>query len=96
MMGNLEISEFRSRTRLLRNYPKHLRNTLFLKDERINKIRNKEFTIVFLAYEEIREKANNLYKKKQYKKAINFFTFAYSIMKWLELKETKKGNIFYI
>ncbi len=96
MMGNLDILEFRSKTKLLRNYPKHLKNTLFLKDDRINKIRNKDFTIVFFAYEEVREKANNFYKKKLYKKAINYFTFAYSIMKWLELKEIKKGIIFYI
>jgi len=89
-MGKLEISEFRRKTKTLRNYPKHLKNTLFLKDERIKKIRKKEFTIIFFAFEEIKEKANKLYKKKEYKKAINYFTFAYSILKWIELKENKK------
>lgn len=93
MMGELDISEFHKKTKTLKSYPKHLRNTLFLKDERINKIRQKEFTIVFFAYEEIKEKANNLYRKKNYKKAINYFIFAYSIIKWLELKENKTGKI---
>ena len=92
MMGKLEINEFRSKTKILRDFPKHLKITLFQKDERIKKIRNKEFKIVFFADEEIKEKANNLWKKKQYKKAINYFVFAYSVFKWLELIENNKGN----
>ena len=91
-MGKLEISDFRNKTKTLRNYPKHLRNTLFLKDERIRKIRNKEFTIVFFAYEEIKDKANKLFKKKVFRKAINYFIFAYSLFKWLELKEVSNSK----
>lgn len=90
-MANMDPNEFRKKTKNLRNYPRHLRNTLFIKDERIEKIRNREFTLVFFAYDEIKDKANKLYKQKNYKLAISYYTFAYSILKWLEFKKQEEN-----
>lgn len=102
-MGKIEITEFRKKTKLLRSYPRHLKNTLFIKDERIEKIRKREFTLVFFAYDEIKEKANKLYKQKKYRLAIAYYNFAYAIMKWLDFKAVQKeedgssqSNYFYL
>lgn len=92
-MGKMELSEFRKKTKILRSYPRHLKNTLFIKDERIEKIRKKEFTLVFFAYDEIKEKANKLYKQKKFRLAIAYYNFAYCILKWLEFKENKEENV---
>jgi hypothetical protein len=88
-MGKIDITEFRKKTKIVRSYPRHLRNSLFIKDDRIEKIRRKEFTLVFFAYDEIKEKANKFYKQKKYRLAIAYYNFAYSILKWLEFKEKK-------
>lgn len=90
-MGNFNVNEFRNKTKLLRSFPKHLKNTLFLKDERIEKIRKKEFTIVFFAYDEIKDKGNNFYKTKNYCMAISYYTLAYSIIKWMNYKIKNNG-----
>ena len=91
-MGKMDPSEFKKKTKLLRSYPRHLKNTLFIKDERIDKIRKREFTLVFFAYDEIKEKANKFYKQKKYRLAIAYYNFAYCVMKWLDYK-VKKDDI---
>ena len=47
------------KSKILRNMPKHLRNTIFIKNKKIEQIRNKEFPVIFLICEEMKEKAYN-------------------------------------
>lgn len=68
----------------------HLRNTLFIKNEKIDLIRQKEYSVVFLITEEMKEKANELFEKKEYVKAIGAYTLIYSIFKWLAFVDKEK------
>jgi hypothetical protein len=92
-MGKYHINEFRKKTIILKSYPRHLKNTLFINDERINNLRKREFTLIFFGYDEIKDRANKLYKQKKYRSAISYYTYAYSIMKWLNHKHNKDNNV---
>lgn len=74
----------------LHSMPLHLRNTLFIKNEKIDLIRQKEYSVVFLITEEMKEKANELYEKKEYEKAVGAYTLIYSVFKWLAFKSKEK------
>lgn len=76
MTGGLEQSEFLDKTKELRNYPRHLLQTLFNQnDEKLNKVRAREFPMVFFVYDDIKIKGNKLYRKKQYKEALDYYFY---------------------
>ena len=89
--GNKENIE---KSKILRSMPKHLRNTIFIKNPKIEEIRKKEFPIIFLISEEMKEKAFNLYTSKKYYLALNLFNIMYSIFKWVHIKSKKKEENF--
>ena len=78
----------------LREMPKHLRNTLMIQNEKIVSIREKEYSVIFLTCEEIKQKAHQLYKEKQYEKALGVYNIIYGILKWLSFKDKEKGEKF--
>ena len=82
------------KSKFLRKMPKHLRNTIFIKNKRIEDIRNKEFPVIFLICEEMKEKAYNLYESKKYNEALNIFNIMYSLFKWVVIKDPKKREDF--
>ena len=84
---NYKTEEDYNKSKKLREYPSHLRNTLYIKDERILNVRQKEYTVAFLICEEIKEKAYKAYTSKDYKKAIAIYSIIYSILKWLNIKD---------
>ena len=76
LQGTLKRLEFLEKTKKLKNYPRHLKYSLFRNtDEKLEKLREKEFPIVFFIYDEIKEKGNKLYKKKKFREAINVYTY---------------------
>ena len=82
------------KSKFLRKMPKHLRNTIFIRNRRIEEIRKKEFPVIFLICEEMKEKAYNLYESKKYNEALNLFTIMYSLFKWVVIKDPKKREEF--
>ena len=82
------------KSKFLRNMPKHLRNTIFIKNKRIEDIRKKEFPVIFLICEEMKEKAYTLYESKKYNEALNIFNIMYSFFKWVVIKDPKKREEF--
>ena len=78
----------------LREMPKHLRNTLMIQNDKIVSIREKEYSVIFLTCEEIKQKAHELYKEKQYEKALGVYNIIYGILKWLSFKDKEKGEKF--
>ena len=67
-----------------------MKYSLFHNDEKINKIRTKEFPLVFFVYDEVKEKGNKLFKKRKYRESIDYYIYAYSMLKWIEFIDTKK------
>ena len=82
------------KSKILRKMPKHLRNTIFIKNKRIEDIRNKEFPVIFLICEEMKEKAYKLYESKKYNEALNIFNIMYSLFKWVNIKNPKRKEEF--
>ena len=78
----------------LREMPKHLRNTLMIQNQKITSIREKEYSVIFLTCEEIKQKAHQLYNEKQYEKALGIYNIIYGILKWLSFKDKEKGEKF--
>jgi hypothetical protein len=90
--GNMIESDFLNKTKIIREMPRHKKFTLFhFNDEKIQKIRKKDFTTMYFIYEEIKEKAMNFYLEENYRQCINYLNFAYSCFKWIEFKEEERN-----
>ena len=74
----------------VRNMPNYLRNTLFIKNKKIEEIRKKEYSVIFLIIEDLKEKVYEMYSQKKYQSAINSYTLIYSMLKWIEFKDKEK------
>ena len=81
-------------SKILRNMPRHLRNTIFIKNDKVEQLRKREFPVLFLLCEEMKEKAYKLYESKKYIEALNLYNVMYSLFKWVVIKETKKREAF--
>lgn len=94
LRGGLSKEDFIEKTKLLNSFPRHMKYTLFHNDEKIKKVRTKEFPLVFFVYDEVKDKGNKLFKKKKYREAIDYYIYAYSMMKWIQFKDEKKDTEF--
>jgi len=76
LQGTLTRQEFHDKTQKLRSYPRHLKYSIFRNtDEKLIKLREKEYPIVFFIYDEVKEKGNKMYKKKKFREAINIYSY---------------------
>ena len=82
------------KSKILRNMPKHLRNTIFIKNGKLEEVRKREFPVIFLICEEMKEKAFKFYESKKYEEALSIFNVMYSLFKWIEIKDKKKREAF--
>ena len=81
-------------SKILRNMPRHLRNTIFIKNDKVEQLRKREFPVLFLLCEEMKEKAYKLYESKKYLDALSLFNAMYALFKWIEIKDPKKREAF--
>lgn len=73
--------------------PRHKKYTIFnQRDEKLQKIHEKEFPVVFFAYDDIKEKGNRLYKRGKFREAIQHYCYAYGLLRWIEFKDKKRGQ----
>ena len=95
MRGLLEIPEYLEKTKKLRSYPRHMRYTLFTQhDEKLQKVHEKEFPMVFFIYDDIKEKGNRLFRRKKFREAIEHYNYAYGLLKWIQFKDKKRQEEF--
>lgn len=72
----LDHQEYFDKTKSIRGFPRHMKYTLFRqKDEKLQKIHEKEFPMVFFVYDDIKEKGNRFYKKGKYREAVEHYTY---------------------
>ena len=60
--------------------------TLFT-NEKNELIRKREFSFIEISFIEFKEKGNKLYNKGQYSKALEQYVEAYSLLKWIEVRD---------
>jgi tetratricopeptide (TPR) repeat protein len=95
MRGMLEDEEYFEKTKKIRHYPRHMKYTLFYQNqEKLQKVHEKEFPMVFFIYDEIKEKGNRMFRRKKYREAVEHYTYAYGLLKWIEFKDKKKQEEF--
>ena len=82
-------------SKTIRNLPRHIRNTLFLRSKTIKKIRKMQFDKVFMICEEIKEIANKYYQNKDYFNALERYNLVYSLFKWIEIKDKHKEQFLF-
>lgn len=114
LRGMLDDNDYKEKTKTLKSYNRHLLYTLFNQnDEKLNKVREKEFPLVFFIYDDIKIKGNKYFRKSKYKEALDYYFYvshnnlinylnllnnliqAYSTLKWLVHKDSKKGKSFF-
>ena len=97
LRGNLEPEEWLKKTEKLRSYPRYLRNTLFYQaQEKLQKVHEKEFPMVFFIYDDIKQKANRLFRRKKYKEAIEHMTYSYGLLRWIQFKDKNRQKDFVV
>ena len=88
LRGNLDKTEWTSKTLKLRSYPRHLKNTLFFQnDTKIQQIHKYDFNKIYQIFLKIKNAGLNLYKNKKYRECLEQFSFAYGLFKWIEFKD---------
>jgi tetratricopeptide (TPR) repeat protein len=71
-----------------------MKYSLFHNDEKITKLRTKEFPVIYFVYDEMKDKGNKLYKKRKYRESIDYYVYAYSMLRWIEFKDPNKQKEF--
>ena len=95
MRGSLDEEEYLEKTKKIRSFPRHMKYTLFYQNqEKLKKAHEIEFPRVFFAYDDIKEKGNRLFKRKKFREAIEHYTYAYGLLKWIEFKDKKRQEEF--
>lgn len=97
LRGSLDTEEWLKKTEKLRGYPRYLRNTLFYQaQEKLQKVHEKEFPMVFFIYDDIKQKANRLFRRKKYKEAIEHMTYCYGLLRWIQFKDKNRQKDFVV
>ncbi|EGR30006.1 hypothetical protein IMG5_144800 [Ichthyophthirius multifiliis] len=71
--------------KIFNSYPIYLKHTIFHDDDLMKKIRLKEITERFFAYDKFRERGNRYFNKQKITTALYYYERALSCFKWLEL-----------
>ena len=86
LRGGLSKNEWFSKTKIIRKYPIHLKNTLFFQ-EKLRNIHEQTFSKIYHLFLIIKNKGINLYENKKYRECLESFNFAYGLFKWIEFKD---------
>ena len=87
---NYKTKDLVNKSKKIRNIPKFIRNTLFLNDETIKRVRKMNFSQSFIVGEQLKESTEKLYKEGNYYEALQQYILIYSLFRWLEFKDKKK------
>ena len=89
---NYENNDKYLQSKKVRSYPLHLRNTLFIRDEKVRKVRKMDFEQSYIIGEEMKEKINKIYEKGEYESALNNYILIYSFFKYLDFSSKNREN----
>ena len=87
---NYKTKDLINKSKKIRNIPKFIRNTLFLNDETIKRVRKMNFNQSFIVGEQLKENTEKIYKEGNYYEALQQYNLIYSLFRWLEFKDKTK------
>ena len=82
-----------NKSKKIRSLPKFIRNTLFLNDDSIKRVRKMNFSQSFIVGEQLKENTEKIYKAGNYYEALQQYILIYSLFRWLEFKDKNKEKI---
>ena len=95
LKGDLEENDWKEKTEKIRNLPRHLKYTLFYQDQpELEKIHKLEFPKVFFMFDELKQKGIRYYNRRKFREALEYFNYAYGLMKWVEFKDKERQKNF--
>ena len=97
LKGNLEEDEWKEKTKTIRNIPRHLKYTLFYQNQKeLENIHKLHFPKVFFMFDELKQKGLRYYNRCKYREALEYFNYAYGLLKWIEFKDKERQKNFII
>ena len=88
LKGNLDKTEWTSKTTKLRKYPRHLKYTLFYQNDiKLQQIHKSSLNKIYQIFLKIKSVGLNLYNNKKFRECLEQFNLAYSLFKWIEFKD---------
>jgi hypothetical protein len=87
---NYKTKDLVNKSKKIRNIPKFIRNTLFLNDDTIKRVRKMNFNQSFIIGEQLKESTEKIYKEGNYYEALQQYNLIYSLFRWLEFKDKTK------
>ena len=87
---NYKTKDLVNKSKKIRNIPKFIRNTLFLNDDSIKRVRKMNFNQSFIIGEQLKESTEKIYKEGNYYEALQQYNLIYSLFRWLEFKDKSK------
>ena len=95
LKGDLEENDWKEKTEKIRNLPRHLKYTLFYQDQpELENIHKLEFPKVFFMFDELKQKGIRYYSRRKFREALEYFNYAYGLMKWVEFKDKERQKNF--
>jgi len=90
---NYKTKELMNKSKKIRSLPKFIRNTLFLNDDSIKRVRKMNFSQSFIVGEQLKENTEKIYREGNYYEALQQYILIYSLFRWLEFKDKNKEKI---
>ena len=88
LKGNLDKSEWANKTTKLRNYPRHLKYTLFYQNDiKLQQLHKSSLSKIYQIFLRIKSVGLNLYNNNKFRECLEQFNFAYGLFKWLEFRD---------
>ena len=95
LKGNLEEDEWKEKTKKIRSLPRHLKYTLFYQDKKeLEEIHKLQFPKIFFMYDELKQKGIRYYNRGKFREALEYFNYAYGLLKWIEFKDKERQKTF--
>ena len=87
LRGGLSKNDWLIKTKNIRKYPRHLKNTLFFQSQMtLKNIHKQNFNQIYDIYLIMKNRGNDLYKCKKFRESLEYFNYAYGLFKWIEFK----------
>ena len=97
LKGNLDEEEWNEKTKIIRNLPRHLKYTLFYQNQKeLENIHKLHFPKVFFMFDELKQKGLRYYYRRKFREALEYFNYAYGLLKWIEFKDKERQKNFII
>ena len=90
---NYKTKDLMNKSKKIRNLPKFIRNTLFLNDDSIKRVRKMNFSQSFIVGEQLKENTEKIYREGNYYEALQQYILIYSLFRWLEFKDKNKEKV---